>query len=67
MTNSILSRRLNAIALFALAATVQAQTSASVVKYQGALNNVKYVYATVEPVAHLKPGDILDTNTLDCF
>ena len=28
---------------------------------------MKYVYATAEPVAHLKPGDILDTNTLDCF
>ena len=36
-------------------------------KYQGTLNNVKYVYATVDPFAHLKPGDILDTNTLDCF
>jgi acetamidase/formamidase len=48
---------------------VSAQTSASgnVVKFQGALSNVKYVYATVDPVAHLKPGDILDTNTLDCF
>ena len=49
--------------------SVSAQTSASgnVVKFQSALNNVKYVYATVDPVAHLKPGDILDTNTLDCF
>jgi amidase len=28
---------------------------------------VKYVYASAEPVARLKPGDILDTNTLDCF
>ncbi len=48
---------------------ISAQTSSSgnVIKYQGALNNVKYVYATVAPVAHLKPGDVLDTNTLDCF
>ena len=29
--------------------------------------NVKYLFATAEPVAHLKSGDILDTNTLDCF
>jgi acetamidase/formamidase len=44
-----------------------AQTTGNVVKFQGTLANVKYVYATAEPVAHLKPGDILDTNTLDCF
>ncbi len=47
-------------------ASLHAQSN-NVVKYTGALNNVKYVYATVEPVGHLKPGDILDTNTLDCF
>ncbi len=48
---------------------ISAQTSSSgnVIKYRGTLNNVKYVYATVAPVAHLKPGDVLDTNTLDCF
>jgi amidase len=45
----------------------QSGPAANVIKYQGTLNNVKYVYATVAPVAHLKPGDILDTNTLDCF
>lgn len=39
----------------------------STVKYQATINNVKYVYASVPPVARLKPGDILDTNTLDCF
>jgi len=44
--------------------TVAAQ---NVVRYQANLNNVKYLYATVAPVAHLQPGDILDTNTLDCF
>jgi amidase len=37
------------------------------VKYQATIHNVKYVYASVPPVARLKPGDILDTNTLDCF
>ncbi|HXY13277.1 MAG TPA: acetamidase/formamidase family protein [Terriglobales bacterium] len=39
----------------------------NVVKYQATINSVKYVYASVAPVARLKPGDILDTNTLDCF
>jgi amidase len=42
-------------------------TTASVVNYQATLANVKYVYASVGPVARLKSGDILDTNTLDCF
>ena len=39
----------------------------NIVKYQATINNVKYVYASVPPVARLKPGDVLDTNTLDCF
>ena len=37
------------------------------VKYQASRGNVKYLYATAEPVAHLRAGDVLDTNTLDCF
>jgi amidase len=55
--------------LIAAPNTAGAQTaqSANVIKYQGTLQNVKYVYASVAPVAHLKPGDVLDTNTLDCF
>jgi acetamidase/formamidase len=39
----------------------------TVVKYQATIDNVKYVYASALPVARLKQGDILDTNTLDCF
>jgi amidase len=51
------------------AGVVGAQTppSSNVIKYQATLGNVKYLFASAEPVAHLKPGDILDTNTLDCF
>lgn len=37
------------------------------VKYHATINTVKYVYATVEPVLRLKPGDILETNTFDAF
>jgi len=48
-------------------AAAQGAPSPNVVKYQGTLGNVKYVYATVAPVGHLKAGDVLDTNTLDCF
>ncbi|HYA25124.1 MAG TPA: acetamidase/formamidase family protein [Terriglobales bacterium] len=50
-----------------LLATVTALSQQNVVKYQATINNVKYVYASAPPVARLKPGDILDTNTLDCF
>jgi hypothetical protein len=48
------------------AQTVQAQTG-NVVHYTTTIHNVKYLFATAEPVAHLKSGEILDTNTLDCF
>ena len=47
--------------------TVAQSTPGNVVKYHATINDVKYVYASAEPVARLKPGDILDTNTLDCF
>jgi len=50
-----------------LSSIIAAHSQQNVVKYQATINNVKYVYASVPPVAHLKPGDILDTNTLDCF
>ncbi|HET9405995.1 MAG TPA: acetamidase/formamidase family protein [Candidatus Sulfotelmatobacter sp.] len=39
----------------------------NVVRYTATNDNVKYLFATAGPVAHLKSGDILDTNTLDCF
>src|SRR4030095_1966900 len=66
-SNSMI-RVLALVACLGSSCMISAQTpSANVVKYQGTLNNVKYVYATVAPVAHLKSGDVLDTNTLDCF
>src|SRR6202140_546148 len=54
--------RLLALILLASAALAQ-----NVVHYTATNDNVKYLFATAEPVARLKPGDILDTNTLDCF
>lgn len=43
-----------------------AQTTAHVT-YRATIENVKYLFGPAEPVARLKSGDILDTNTLDCF
>jgi amidase len=45
-------------------------TSASaqqLVRYEPAAEDFKYVYATVAPVATLKPGDTLETRTVDAF
>ena len=61
------SRFVLALSVGVFAVSTPSVAQGNVVKYQGTIHNVKYVYATVEPVARLKPGDILDTNTLDCF
>ena len=38
-----------------------------VVTYRATTENVKTVFGPADPVAALRPEDILDTNTLDCF
>jgi amidase len=40
---------------------------ANVVRYHATINDVKYIYAAAQPVARLKPGDVLETNTFDAF
>ncbi|HXY07517.1 MAG TPA: acetamidase/formamidase family protein [Terriglobales bacterium] len=50
--------------LVILGAAAEAQ---NVVKYHTTMNDVKYVYGVAPPVARLKPGDILETNTVDAF
>ncbi len=52
--------------LLALAQTPPA-SKLDVVQYRGTINNVKYVYGVAPPVARLKPGNILEANSLDCF
>ena len=49
-----------------------AQTSTSpskseVVQYHATIDNVKYVYGVAPPVARLRPRNILEANSLDCF
>jgi hypothetical protein len=53
--------------LFAVILLAGPALAQNVVHYTTANDNVKYVFATAEPVARLRPGDILDTNALDCF
>src|SRR6202453_459556 len=52
--------------LLMLPAAAVAQT-ANVIKYHATINDVKYVYGAAAPVAHVKAGDIIETNTLDAF
>ena len=61
--------------LFALllicATTICAQNNTTgkedVVRYKATIDNVKYVYGVAPPVANVKPGNILEANSLDCF
>src|SRR5262250_2086131 len=54
-----------------IAANAAGQTSAvkedEVVRFHGTIDNVKYVFGVAPPVATLKPGNILEANSLDCF
>src|SRR5579862_8978950 len=52
--------------LLALSCIAAAQTP-NVVKYHATINDVKYLYGSAAPVARVKPGDIIETNTLDAF
>jgi acetamidase/formamidase len=52
--------------------SLAAQTTPSaekdnVVRYHATIDTVKYVYGVAPSVATLKPGNILEANSLDCF
>jgi amidase len=65
MNGDLLMRTIVACGVvLACAATAAAQQT---VRYEPADKDLKYVYATVPPVATLKPGDTLETRTADCF
>src|ERR1700746_1902305 len=38
-----------------------------VVRYKATIDNVKYLFGVAPPVANVKPGNILEANSLDCF
>jgi amidase len=59
--------RVSGIVFLAASLAPFAAAQSNVVHYQTTIDNVKYLFATAQPVARLKSGDILDTNTLDCF
>jgi amidase len=52
----------------AIAMACSARAAAqNVVRYEPAEKDLKYVYATIPPVATLRPGDVLETRTFDAF
>jgi amidase len=55
------------VLLSMLVALLTSSPAQKVVKYHATVNDVKYVYGVSPPVARLKPGEILDTNTVDAF
>ena len=58
---------MNAIWWLVLLASAQATAAPRVVRYDATINNVKYVYGVAEPVARVRPGDTIESNTLDAF
>src|SRR5260221_4595563 len=63
---SLMMRRVAGIAL-ACALMAAHAAAQQVVRYTPAEKDLKFVYATAPPVATLKPGDTLETNTVDAF
>ncbi len=49
-----------------VSARVHAQ-EAPAVRYQASAGTVKFVYGPAAPVAHVRPGQVIEANTLDAF
>lgn len=58
--------RFIAVAVLALALSTPAFAQA-VVRYEPKEADLKYVFGVAKPVARVKPGNIIDTKTFDCF
>jgi amidase len=53
--------------VISLAAFAAAPAFADIVRYEPKDADLKYVFGVAKPVATVKPGDIIDTRTVDCF
>ncbi|HXW63419.1 MAG TPA: acetamidase/formamidase family protein [Candidatus Acidoferrales bacterium] len=61
-------KQILAFTMLAFPTLLHAQNTAPrIVEYHATMRDVKYVYGVAQPVARLASGDILDTNTIDCF
>src|SRR5262249_54410463 len=50
-----------------LSAILVSQLAQTVVRYEPKESDLKYTFGKAEPVARVKPGDVIDTKTFDCF
>ena len=50
-----------------LAQSPSVPSKSAIVQYHATIDTVKYLFGAAPPVARLKPGNILDANSLDCF
>ncbi len=50
-----------------LAAGAQSSRTDAVVRFKGTMENVKATFGPSEPVARVRPGQILEASSLDCF
>jgi amidase len=68
MNNRLLLPVIAFIAVSTLAAgQTPAAPAARVVRYQPATKDLKYTFGPAEPVARVRRGDIIETNTVDAF
>ncbi len=51
----------------ALAQTQSTASKSEVVQFRATIDNVKYLFGVAPPVARVRPGNILEANSLDCF
>ena len=60
---------LSALTLFTFRAVAQTPPGATpeAVHFKATMENVKATFGPAEPIAHVKPGGILEANSLDCF
>ena len=58
-------RNLLAVCCYLTLAPVLAHGQSRSVRYDLKLQDVKFVYGELPPVMHLKPGDTVETNTVD--
>lgn len=55
------------LAAFSFSAAIAQTAPSNVVHYKLDRSKLRYLFATSEPLLHLKQGDILETNTVDAF
>jgi amidase len=58
--------RIPSVVMLALSLSTPA-LGQNVVRYEPKQSDLKYVFGVAKPVAIVKPGDIIDTRTFDCF